>query len=177
MSGFSSVEISGFSWDRSNCRSLGCAPNEHTLDQPRILSPPQPSGARHLRFPVEFRGFPELQWPVQSCVQEIRGISLVFREMWDTADLSLKPVAGPTTPYGCPTFAPAYVGRKRWAKPFDSLSSRTLPRLIAHQKHRYKSEPKASRRPSQSFTTNSRVCHGVLASSRVNSTPLAAYSA
>jgi hypothetical protein len=42
-------------------------------------------------------------------------ISLVFREMWDTAGLALKPVAGPTDPYGCPTFAPAYVGRKRWA--------------------------------------------------------------
>jgi hypothetical protein len=40
--------------------------------------------------------------PVQSCVQEIRGISLVFREMWDTAGLPLKPVAGPTNPSGCP---------------------------------------------------------------------------
>jgi hypothetical protein len=39
-------------------------------------------------------------------------ISLVFREMWDTAGLPLKPVAGPTTPHGCPTFAPAYLGRK-----------------------------------------------------------------
>jgi len=37
--------------------------------------------------------------------------------MWDTTGFTLKPVAGPTTPYGCPTFAPAYVGRKRWAKP------------------------------------------------------------
>src|SRR4051812_7498552 len=41
----------------------------------------------------------------------------------------------------------------------------------------YKFEPKASRRPSQSLTTNSRECHGMLASSRANSTPLAAYSA
>jgi hypothetical protein len=58
---------------------------------------------------VEFRGFPELhaallkesrtRGPVLSCVQEIRGISLVFREMWDTADPSLKPVAGPTEPH------------------------------------------------------------------------------
>ena len=32
----------------------------------------------------------------------------------------------------------------------------------------YKLEPKTSRRPSQSFTTNSRECHGMLASSRVN---------
>jgi hypothetical protein len=51
------------------------------------------------------------------------GISLVFREMWDTAALSLKPVADPTTLYGCPTFAPAYVGRKRWAKPSTAFCS------------------------------------------------------
>jgi hypothetical protein len=52
---------------------------------------------------VEFRGFPEVhaallkesrtRGHVQSCVQEIRGISLVFREMWDTARLSPKPDA------------------------------------------------------------------------------------
>jgi hypothetical protein len=30
-------------------------------------------------------------------------ISLVFREMWDTAGLPLKPVADPTVPSGCPT--------------------------------------------------------------------------
>jgi len=41
----------------------------------------------------------------------------------------------------------------------------------------YRFAPKASRRPSQSFTTNSRECHGMLASPRVNSTPWAAYSA
>ena len=41
----------------------------------------------------------------------------------------------------------------------------------------YKLAPKASRRPSQSFTTNSRQCHGISLSSRVNSTPWAAYSA
>ncbi len=45
------------------------------------------------------------------------------------------------------------------------------------RKSHYKFDPKASKRPSQSFTTNSRDCHGVLASSRTNSTPLAAYSA
>jgi hypothetical protein len=37
-------------------------------------------------------------------------ISLVFREMWDTAGLPLKPLSGSTVPYGCPMFAPAYVG-------------------------------------------------------------------
>jgi len=42
---------------------------------------------------------------------------------------------------------------------------------------RYRFAPKASRRPSQSFTTNSRECHGVLPSPRVNSTPWPAYSA
>jgi hypothetical protein len=41
----------------------------------------------------------------------------------------------------------------------------------------YRFAPKASRRPSQSFTANSRMCHGVLASPRLNSTPWAAYSA
>jgi hypothetical protein len=61
------------------------------------LSPNPKPGAPHPRFPVEFRGFPALhapllkerrtRGPVQSCVQEIRGISLVFREMWDTAGL------------------------------------------------------------------------------------------
>ncbi len=51
-------------------------------------------------------------------------ISLVFREMWDTAGLPLKPVASPSAPSGCPTFAPAYVGRKRWAKPTTSFLSK-----------------------------------------------------
>src|ERR1700761_6438485 len=32
-------------------------------------------------------------------------------------DIPHKPVAGPAAPNGCPKFAPAYVGRKRWAKP------------------------------------------------------------
>jgi hypothetical protein len=40
-------------------------------------------------------------------------------------DLPLKPAAGVTSPHGCPRFAPAYVGRKRWAKPFDRLLSKT----------------------------------------------------
>jgi hypothetical protein len=54
------------------------------------------------------RGFPELhaallkesrtRGRVQSRVQEIRGISLVFREMWGTAALPFKPLAGSTTP-------------------------------------------------------------------------------
>jgi hypothetical protein len=47
---------------------------------------------------VEFRGFPELDAALlkesrtrgsfQNCVQEIRGISLVFREMWDSTALA-----------------------------------------------------------------------------------------
>jgi hypothetical protein len=37
-------------------------------------------------------------------------ISLVFREMWDTADLPLKPLADFAAPYGCPMFAPALPG-------------------------------------------------------------------
>src|ERR1700733_2835514 len=54
----------------------------------------QSRGAPHLRFPVKFSGLGELNapflkerrtlGPVEHSVQEIRGISLVFREMWDT---------------------------------------------------------------------------------------------
>jgi hypothetical protein len=71
-----------------------------TPEDPR---PNQLPGAPHPRFPVEFCGFPALHAPFpkerrtrgsfESCVQEIRGISLVFREMWDTTALTLKPVA------------------------------------------------------------------------------------
>jgi hypothetical protein len=53
-----------------------------------------PPGAPHPRFPVKCRGFRELHapflkerrthGPVRFRAQEIRGISLVFREMWDT---------------------------------------------------------------------------------------------
>jgi hypothetical protein len=32
--------------------------------------------------------------PIQSCVQEIRGTSLIFREMWDTAGLPANPSRG-----------------------------------------------------------------------------------
>ncbi len=74
-----------------------------TRGQPPLSPPPSP-GAPHPRFPVEFRGFPELhapllkerrtRGPVQSCVQEIRGISLVFREMWDPVRTSVR---GPKT--------------------------------------------------------------------------------
>jgi hypothetical protein len=55
--------------------------------------------------------------PVAGCPT----ISLVFREMWDTTGLPLKPAAGFTAPYGCPMSATAYVGRQRWAKPNQSL--------------------------------------------------------
>ena len=57
-------------------------------------------GAPHPRFPVKLSGFraphaPFLKerrkrGPVQCSVQEIRGISLVFREMWDTANLEVR---------------------------------------------------------------------------------------
>jgi hypothetical protein len=59
--------------------------------QPMLLSKNDP-GAPYPRFPVELSGFRELHAPflkerrtsglVRCCVQEIRGISLVFREMW-----------------------------------------------------------------------------------------------
>src|SRR5271156_6182549 len=76
------------------------------------LSPPQSPGAPYPRFPVEFHGFPDLhapflnerrtRGPVESCVQEIRGISPVFGEMWDTADLPFKPVARSQIHRGAP---------------------------------------------------------------------------
>jgi hypothetical protein len=53
-------------------------------------------GHTYPRFPVRFHGLRALHAPflkerrtrsrVQRCVQEIRGISLVFREIWDTTD-------------------------------------------------------------------------------------------
>src|ERR1700761_3797486 len=62
-------------------------------------------------------------------------ISLVFREIWDTTRLALKLAKVSTTPYGCPMFAPAYVGRIRWGKPFDSLSFRTTASGSALSSH------------------------------------------
>src|ERR1700733_13177523 len=59
-------------------------------------------GIPHPRFPVKRRGFRELHAPflkerrtcchVQGSAQEIRGISLVFREIWDTTALDPRPV-------------------------------------------------------------------------------------
>jgi hypothetical protein len=54
----------------------------------------------------------------------------------DTAGLPPQACHGVTNPYGCPMFAPAYVGRKRRAKPtiaFGSGSSRLLIRTEAHR--------------------------------------------
>jgi hypothetical protein len=58
------------------------------------------TGAPHPRFPVKLTGFRAPYAPflkerrtrgrVQRRVQEIRGISLVFREMWDTTTATLK---------------------------------------------------------------------------------------
>src|ERR1700736_6347189 len=58
------------------------------------------TGAPYPRFPVKLNGFHALHAPflkerrtrglVQGCVQEIRGISLVFREMWDTTAFNLR---------------------------------------------------------------------------------------
>jgi hypothetical protein len=69
-------------------------------------------------------------------------ISLVFREMWDTTALPLKPPADSTTLSGCPTFAPAlpltstgnpgYVGRKRWAKPATVFNHPGTYRRVPH---------------------------------------------
>src|SRR5271163_4069045 len=58
-----------------------------------------PEGAPHPRIPVKVGGTNELhaaflnesrtRYPGWRSVRELRGISLVFREMWDTADLNL----------------------------------------------------------------------------------------
>lgn len=58
--------------------------------------------------------------------------------------------------------------------PFHPATS-IFPQATTGEDYRF--APKANRRPSQSFTTNARECHGVLASPRVNSIPWAAYSA
>ena len=65
---------------------------------PLVLS--RRPGAPHPRFPVKLSWFHELHAPflkerrtrchVQGRVQELRGISLVFREMWDTTDVDAK---------------------------------------------------------------------------------------
>jgi hypothetical protein len=54
---------------------------------------------------------------------------------------------------------------------------RNVPAHFMSVEGAYRCAPKASRRPSQSFTTNSREFHGMLAIPRANSTPRAAYSA
>jgi hypothetical protein len=63
------------------------------------ISLPPGLGAPHPRFPVELGGFRALHAPflkerrtrgaLHCSVQEIRGISLVFREMWDTTNLNV----------------------------------------------------------------------------------------
>jgi hypothetical protein len=72
-------------------------------------------GAPHPGFPVRLGGVTELhaaflnesrtrgRWLEQRTGNP--GISLVFREMWDTTNLNVHD--------GCPTFAQAYVGRIR----------------------------------------------------------------
>jgi hypothetical protein len=91
---------------------------------------------------VRLKGFDELHAPflnerrtrglVRCSVQEIRGISLVFREMWDITALNPQTLT-PQLTYrkldGCPTFAEAYVGRKRRAKPFKAFERRILKQL------------------------------------------------
>jgi hypothetical protein len=40
-------------------------------------------------------------------------ISLVFREMWDTAGIALNLVAGPTDPHGCPSIRKKALSRAK----------------------------------------------------------------
>src|SRR5579863_7398032 len=83
-----------------NVERSGCESDRHPC-----LKSQQAMGAPHPRFPVEFSGFRDVHAPflkerrtrslVLRRVQEIRGISLVFREMWDTTALNLQAL-GPT---------------------------------------------------------------------------------
>jgi hypothetical protein len=59
-----------------------------------------------------------LGFPRHNC--RVPHISLVFREMWDTASLPLKRLAGPTT---------RTWGRKRWAKPTRPALRLSPPQL------------------------------------------------
>jgi hypothetical protein len=88
-------------------------------------------GAPHPRFPVGCRGFREPHAPflkerrtrgfVQGCVQEIRGISLVFREMWDSTALAQRFFGARLKSSrkwdGCPSIAKAYVGQPMGRSP------------------------------------------------------------
>jgi hypothetical protein len=80
------------------CRKSGYVGRKRRGEAPPNAFIPNCSRSRvapYPRFPVEVNGFRELHAPflkerrtrglVQGCVQEIRGISLVFREIWDTA--------------------------------------------------------------------------------------------
>jgi hypothetical protein len=80
---------------------------------------PRKTGGQHPGFPVRLGGVTDLH---AAFLNESRsrgrrleqrtgnpGISLVFREMWDTANLNVRD--------GCPTFAKAYVGRIRRGDP------------------------------------------------------------
>ncbi len=85
----------------SSLTRSGPRPGRNRTDfQPRILSRPLTTGAPYLRFPVRLGGSDDLHAPflnerrtrdsVWRHVQEIRGISLVFREMWETTPLDRK---------------------------------------------------------------------------------------
>ena len=87
-------------------------------DGVKNLALPRTRGGPYPRLPVELVGFRGLHAPFlkerrirSPClrrVQEIRGISLVFREMWDSTALRLESVQGVK---GRPTVAP-HISRK-----------------------------------------------------------------
>jgi hypothetical protein len=101
-------------------KTMGEAPTIaflHRVANPEVLQPRwfpepptrhKPPGAPHPRFPVRLSGFDELYAPflkerrtrglVRWGVQEIRGISLVFREMWDTTALDVRFLRGVSWP-------------------------------------------------------------------------------
>jgi len=103
--------------------------------------PPRP-GAPHPRFPVRLKGFDELHAPflnerrtrgfVRCSVQEIRGISLVFREMWDTTALNPKTPDLKTNPKET---GPVRSPKRTWAekdgaKPLHSFLLRRILNLL-----------------------------------------------
>jgi hypothetical protein len=50
-------------------------------------------------------------YPLHQC--RVPHISLVFREMWDTAALALKPLAGLTALQGCPSIRKKALSRAK----------------------------------------------------------------
>jgi hypothetical protein len=73
-----------------------------------------------LTFPAGLDALQPIQTVLQGLYLGAFGLYLRHNRR-DTAGLPPQARCGQTDLQGCPTFAPAYVGRKRWAKPHHSL--------------------------------------------------------